>query len=330
MRNLGKQHRLGLAATAALAAALCLGGCGDATGPAERPSREDAIPDDAVKVTPDTDVFPPVVHDPAWSDPAPMAGPVNTAGAEDSPFIAPDGSMFLFWFTPDVSIPAEQQVNDGVTGIWYAPPAALGWSEPTFVELSGGNSLEGCPTLLGEELWFCSIRAGNYGEHDVWLADRAGDGVWTDWRNAGERLNGELDIGEWHVTADAETIYFGWTHDGGHGGSDIWMSRLDGGEWADPVNVGPGVNSAGEESRPFVTPDGAELWFTGTSRLGYHGPAVFRSLRDGRGWGPAEEVVSRYAAEPCLDAAGNIYFAHHFMDVDQEMIEADIYVCYRR
>lgn len=140
-------------------------------------------------------MFPPVVHDPAWSDPVPMAGPVNTAGGEDSPFIAPDGSMFLFWFTPDVSIPAEQQVNDVVTGIWYASPGARGWDEPTFVELSGSNSLEGCPTLLGKDRWFCSIRAGNYGEHED-----------------------------------------------GHGGSDIWMSRL-----------------------------------------GYHGPAVFRSLRDGRG-----------------------------------------------
>ncbi len=72
----------------------------------------------------------------------------------------------------------------------------------------------------------------------MWLADRAGSGVWTDWRNAGERLNGELDIGEWHVTADGETIYFGWTHDGGLGGNDIWMSHLDGDEWADPVNAG--------------------------------------------------------------------------------------------
>ncbi len=90
---------------AAVAVALCLGGCDNAAGPGERPSREDAIPDDAVKVTPETDVFPPVVHDPAWSDPVPVAGPVNTAGAEDSPFIAPDGGMFLFWFTPDVTIP---------------------------------------------------------------------------------------------------------------------------------------------------------------------------------------------------------------------------------
>lgn len=331
MRSLRKQRLASLNVTAACVAAVALlGGCDITAEPVERPTREDAIPDDAVKVTPETDAFPPVVHDTAWSDPVPMTGPVNTAGGEDSPFIAPDGGMFLFWFTPDVSIPAEQQVNDGVTGIWYAAPDGRGWSEPTFVELSGGNSLEGCPTLLGIQLWFCSIRAGNYGEHDLWLAEWAGSGVWTDWRNAGARLNDEMDIGEWHVTADGDTIYFGWTHAGGLGGSDIWMSRLEAGEWTDPVNLGPAVNGAGDESRPFVTPDGTELWFTGSSRLGYHGPAVFRSLRNGRGWGPAEEIVSNYAAEPCVDGAGNVYFVHHFMDADEEMIEADIYVCQRR
>jgi hypothetical protein len=155
------------AAVGVLAAAASLAGCGAFDDPVTRPTRAQAIPAGAVKATPETDVFPPVVHDPAWSDPVSMDGPINTAGGEDSPFISPDDGMFLFWFTPDVTVPAEQQVNDGVTGIWHAAPAARGWREPVFVELSHGNSLEGCPTVRGIELWFCSIRAGNYGEHDV-------------------------------------------------------------------------------------------------------------------------------------------------------------------
>ena len=47
-----------------------------------------------------------------------MEGPVNTAGAEDSPFVTPDGQTLYFFFTPDVRVPAEQQLLDGVTGIW--------------------------------------------------------------------------------------------------------------------------------------------------------------------------------------------------------------------
>ena len=83
------------------------------------PLRSDTIPADAVKGTPATDNFKPVLHLDDWEDPVPMTGPINTAGAEDSPFITPDGNRFFF-FTPDVRVPAEKQLLDKVTGIWWS------------------------------------------------------------------------------------------------------------------------------------------------------------------------------------------------------------------
>jgi len=41
--------------------------------------------------------------------------PVNTSGGEDSPFLLPDSQTLYFFFTPDVSIPTEKQLFDGVT-----------------------------------------------------------------------------------------------------------------------------------------------------------------------------------------------------------------------
>lgn len=100
--------------------------------------------------------------------------------------------------------------------------------------------------------------------------------------------------------------------------------------WSVPENLGPTVNSAGNEDQPYLSPDGRELWFTGTSRLGYPGPAVFRSVRAADGWSAPVEIVSQFAGEPTLDAQGNLYFVHHFFDTDGNMIEADIYVAYRK
>jgi hypothetical protein len=58
---------------------------------------------------------------------------------------------------------------------------------------------------------------------------------------------------------------------------------------------------------------------------------VFRAIRQEDGsWGDAVEVISQFAAEPTLDESGNLYFAHHYFDADMNMIEADIYVAYRR
>ncbi|MDD5486148.1 MAG: hypothetical protein PHW65_01140 [Dehalococcoidales bacterium] len=60
-------------------------------------TRTGAIPPGVVKMTPENDTAPPVLN-PAfahiWHEPVPLPGPVNTAGAEDSPFITPDGNTF--------------------------------------------------------------------------------------------------------------------------------------------------------------------------------------------------------------------------------------------
>ena len=65
-------------------------------------SRLDAIPTAAVKGHPDGDPWPPVVT-PGWSQPQPLGAPINTAGAEDSPFITPYGQTFYFFFTLQIS-----------------------------------------------------------------------------------------------------------------------------------------------------------------------------------------------------------------------------------
>lgn len=305
-------------------------GCNQTGEPQQPVTRAEAIPDNAVKMTPQADLSPPVLHNDDWLYPVPMEGPINTAGAEDSPFITPDGHTFFFFFTPDVRIPATGQLTDGVTGIWWSQKSGDAWAEPERIVLSKAVSLEGCPCARGDTLWFCSVRAGNYGEVDFYTAE-FGDGAWGNWENAGEQLNGEYSVGELHISADGATMYFGWDAAGGYGGRDIWKSEKRNGEWGEPVNLGPTINSAGNEDLPFLSSNGKELWFSGQSRLGYPGPAVFRSVRsaDG-GWSEAEEVVSSFAGEPTLDAAGNIYFVHHFFDHEENMVEADIYVAYHK
>ena len=57
--------------------------------------------------------------------------------------------------------------------------------------------------------------------------------------------------------------------------------------------------------------------------------AVYRSKMDGADWGPGELIVSSFAGEPTLDSEGNLYFTHHYFK-DGVMLEADIYVAYRK
>ncbi|MFZ5363995.1 MAG: hypothetical protein ACOZAG_00715, partial [Patescibacteria group bacterium] len=107
-------------------------GCG---APEESPSRESKIPLDAVKITPETDINPVKSLSSEYEQPIPLPAPINTAGAEDSPFILSDGQTLYFFFTPDVRIPAEKQVIDNVTGIYISKKSGNVWSKPEHILL---------------------------------------------------------------------------------------------------------------------------------------------------------------------------------------------------
>ncbi|MGD9963126.1 MAG: hypothetical protein AB7S97_04420 [Thermoplasmata archaeon] len=289
--------------------------------------RLSAIPASAVKMAPEDDEFVPVVHSDEWQQPIPMPGGVNSAGAEDSPYMTEDGDWFFFFFTPDVTVPANEQLTDGVTGIWWTRYTGTEWTAPEKIVLHDDLSLDGAQCCVGTTLWFASVRADNYGEIDVFTAQFEG-GIWTDVENVGTQLNVDYDIGEFHLMPNGTMMYF---HSGSWdaGGSmDIWSTVMVGDQWSTPVKV-EGVNTdSANEGFPYVSPDGSELWFTAESTLGegYTGPAIFRSVLQANGtWGTPEEIVSNFAGECTFDDKGNLYFVHHYF-VDGEMIEADIYV----
>ena len=83
-------------------------------------------------------------------DPVPLPYPTNTAGGEDSAFILPDGQTLYFFFTPDVSIPVEQQVLDQTTGIYISHRLNSAWTDPERVWLQnpGKLALDGCQRLV--------------------------------------------------------------------------------------------------------------------------------------------------------------------------------------
>lgn len=291
----------------------------------EQPSRHEKLPTDIVKQLPIGDQFPPVLYSFLWIDPVPLPGGVNTAGGEDSPFMAPGGETLYFFFTPDVRIPPQEQLLDDVTGIWVSRKVGDVWQEATRVDLGTGDlHLDGCPYASDEELWFCSARAGNYKGLDFWVATIGEDGV-TDIRNAGEELNTEIVVGELHITADGSRIYYHSDRADGMGGMDIWYTERTGDGWSEPVNLEQ-VNSGDSEGYPFLTLDGSELWI---NRWYMGTPGVFRSKLIEGEWSEPQLIISTFAGEPTLDQDGNIYFVHHFFE-EGKMIEADIYVAFKK
>jgi hypothetical protein len=82
------------------------------------------------------------------------------------------------------------------------------------------------------------------------------------------------------------------------------------------------VSSELDDGWPFITQDMKELWFTRTNGS----PGIFRSLRVDGVWGNPELVLSPLAGEPSLDAAGNLYFAHHRWDEANALLGKRIFM----
>jgi hypothetical protein len=286
--------------------------------------RTTAIPDDLDKITPDQDLYPPQLHSTLYEEPIPMPGPINTAGAEDSPFILPCGCDFYFVFVPDIRIPPEKQLIDGASGIYVTKKVDGTWVEPERVILNDDVSLDGCHFIQGDTMWFCSVRAGNFREVDLYNAHYE-NGMWTEWNNVGEKLNVEFQVGEMHISSDGSELFFHSNREGGFGGTDIWVTRMIDGEWLEPTNV-EAVNSVDNEGMPFLNQAGEELWFN-KQYLG--SPGIYVSKKVDGVWREPQLVLSQFAGEPSLDETGNIYFVHHFYK-DGVMLEADIYVAYRK
>jgi hypothetical protein len=323
MKNQKKEsHACFSAATAALIIIL-FHGCGGDNPEPEYPkvTREESIPYYAVKQTPATDNFPPVLHSDEYESPVPVGYPVNTAGGEDSPFIPAGRDELYFFFTPDVNIPAEDQVMDNVTGIYvsdysngtFLPPERVWLQDP------GKLALDGAEFVQGNNMLFASAREGYTGIH--WFSAEYSDGKWTDWQPAD--FEPAFEVGELHIHGDE--LYYHSSRAGGKGNLDIWRLSDSGGEWQNPVNVET-VNTDADEGWPYITPDGNELWFTRT----YLGsPAIFRSTKQNGEWLDPELIISQFAGEPTLDKNENLFFVHHFYE-NGEMTEADLYVAYKK
>lgn len=103
------------------------------------------------------------------------------------------------------------------------------------------------------------------------------DGKWTKPRNLGAGVNTAAWESQPCLSLDGHTLFFASDRKGGQGGIDIWMARLVDGRWGSPVNLGPTINTAGDETSPFIHFDGKTLYFASTGHVGMGGADLFVS-----------------------------------------------------
>jgi outer membrane protein OmpA-like peptidoglycan-associated protein len=108
----------------------------------------------------------------------------------------------------------------------------------------------------------------------------------------GRNFNTEFWESAPSLSPDKRDLYFTSNRPGGYGGNDIYVShRQENGHWSPPENMGPSINTIGDESAPFIHADNLTLYFTSNALPGYGGDDLFmvRKKPDGL-WGEPENL----------------------------------------
>jgi outer membrane protein OmpA-like peptidoglycan-associated protein/tetratricopeptide (TPR) repeat protein len=100
----------------------------------------------------------------------------------------------------------------------------------------------------------------------LYTAEEKKDGEWVNIKEVPFN-NNEYSTGHPSLTKDEKLLYFVSDMPGGFGGTDIYVVSYNGGAFGTPLNLGAGVNTAGNEMFPYVDEKG-NLYFSSDGHPG--------------------------------------------------------------
>ncbi len=83
----------------------------------------------------------------------------------------------------------------------------------------------------------------------------------------------DFSTGHPTLSSDEKTLYFASTRPGGQGGVDLYRSHYEDDQWSEPVNLGPEINTPGDEMFPHIHND--TLYFSSNGHYGLGGLDIY-------------------------------------------------------
>lgn len=142
---------------------------------------------------------------------------------------------------------------------------------------------------------------------DIFVCKKNNRGTWNSPKSIGKPINSIWFDALASLTADGNTMYFISERKGGQGSGDIWVSRKEGKAWGKPTNLGPGINTKGQETTVYVTPDEKYLFFSSTGHEGMGGYDVYVCQNKDGQW--SSPVNLGYPINTVSDETHFVYYA---------------------
>jgi outer membrane protein OmpA-like peptidoglycan-associated protein/tetratricopeptide (TPR) repeat protein len=188
---------------------------------------------------------------------------INSSESEYFPSMPVDGSSLIF----------TRRLNNFNEDFFASRKNNNSWGKS--FRLNGSINTpqnEGAQNISQDGSWLvftgCNRQDG-FGSCDLYISYVTNDG-WSEAINLGNKINSDQWDSQPCLSPDKRDLYFTSRRMGGLGGSDLYVSHLQtNGKWTEPENLGPGINTVGDESSPFIHADNQTLYFTSTGLQGY-------------------------------------------------------------
>ena len=256
-------------------------------------------------------------------EPHNLGDAINSAVSEYFPSISLDGDSLFY----------TRRVGGFNEDFFGSHRSDTGWSVAH--ALAGNinsNNNEGALNISQDGQWLiftgCNFPEG-FGSCDLYISYLTPQG-WSTPENMGRNFNTDAWESAPSLSPDKRDLYFASSRVGGFGGSDLYVShRLDNGRWTPPENMGAGINTAGDESAPFIHADNATLYYTSDGLPGYGGQDLFviRKTPEG-GWTVPENLgfpINTIENEGSLVVASDGKTAYYASDRSDSRGQLDLY-----
>ncbi len=210
---------------------------------------------------------------------------INSPVSEYFPCLSIDGKEFFF--TRKVQSYNEDFYSAKWDGKDWIKASPLGGDVNT-------DQNEGAQMISQDGEWLvfaASNRKDSWGGFDLYISFLTPKG-WSEAMNLGGQINSDQWDSQPCLSPDKRDLYFSSRRFGGLGGSDIYVSHLlPNGQWTTPENLGPGINTTGDDQSPFIHADNQTLFFSSNGRIGYGGTDLYYATKGPKGdWSVPENL----------------------------------------
>lgn len=113
-----------------------------------------------------------------------------------------------------------------------------------------------------------------FGNFDLYISYWTPQG-WSEPDNLGRNINTEFYETAPTLSPDKRALYFTSARPGGYGGLDLYVSYNNGRGWEPAQNMGPSINTSGDDAYAFIHADNQTLYFASDGLPGYGGTDLF-------------------------------------------------------